>query len=230
MRNARKINEVIGSWLHYEFLCGREELFSEKYLSYPIGQYLRNKFSHDLKVEYPHPLLNRGGRGDKKRIDFAVVEEGEKIKVAIETKWVNGQSTASLISSIIKDIIRLELLSNAYKADCFMILAGKKRDMDLLFLDSKFSGAPGHENSRQLLPTVELPDPNALLRLYPTPKYREGLFKDVFSTYLGIEIAQSIKLRVTPRFPTTARAQQYVAIGWRVDSFKSDRRKTFIPE
>ena len=34
---SRRLTEGTGGWLQYEYQCNRSELFSEKYLSVPIG-------------------------------------------------------------------------------------------------------------------------------------------------------------------------------------------------
>lgn len=158
MKNARALVETIGSWLHFELLCGREELFSERYLSYPIGQFLSNRHGNALRAEYPHPILSeaRERRGDKPRIDFAVLDSEDNVEVAVETKWL-GASTqpvpGTLIPAVIRDILRLELLASHFDTAAFLIMAGRKRDFKRLFGSAAFAGHSDHPQSRELLPT-----------------------------------------------------------------------------
>src|SRR5262245_44980490 len=91
-------------------MCKREDLFSESYISYPIGQFLTAHYASSLKAEYPHPRLApfKTGRGDKPRVDFVVADEQNNIEIAIETKWLSSSTT--LVRDVIRDVIRLELL------------------------------------------------------------------------------------------------------------------------
>lgn len=95
MRPVRKLVEAINSWLDFEVMCKREGLFSECYMAYPIGQFLSAYYKHNLTAEYLHPILAplKAGRGDKPRIDFAVIDDNEQLVLAIETKWLSSSQT-----------------------------------------------------------------------------------------------------------------------------------------
>jgi len=54
----KNILEAISHWLNYEKICRKQNLFNEKYLSYPIGQFLQSRFTKGLRTEYRHPFLN----------------------------------------------------------------------------------------------------------------------------------------------------------------------------
>ena len=132
---ARKLLEATAAWLHFEKMCYREPLFGERYMSYPIGQFLNARFGNKVRSEHVHPALARviEGSGGKPKIDFAVVDDNEQMKIAIETKWVSGSST--LARDIVRDIIRLELLAHE-GAKALLVLAGCNRDMNYLFARS----------------------------------------------------------------------------------------------
>lgn len=231
MRNARGLVETVGSWLHFELLCGREELFSERYLSYPIGQFLSNIYGNRLRAEYPHPVLSRGRqrRGDKPRIDFAVVDNQDRIAVAVETKWL-GTSTQPIagvfIPAIVRDILRLELLASHFGAAAFLVVAGKKRDFRRLFESRQFMGHPRYPQSRELLPIEN--NNKRVLRIQPPPMYRQRLFEKAWSPFAGLEIPSGAVLQRTMPFPAVVTSQQYVVYGWRVTPLND--RQVFVPE
>ena len=122
---ARKLTVGIGSWLQFEYHCHRSELFSEKYLSVPIGQLLNAYYGPHVYAEIRHPVLAplAKGRGRRPEVDFAVLNPFPKFLIAIESKWASEQTTAD---SILWDLIRLELIAHASNAQAFFILAGKK--------------------------------------------------------------------------------------------------------
>ncbi|MFV2045167.1 MAG: hypothetical protein ACC700_18275, partial [Anaerolineales bacterium] len=133
MKIARKLAFGLGGWLQFEFACDRSGLFSEKYLTSAVGKLLRAEFGAEVRSEVNHPILAplMTGPGRRPQLDFAIQEPYPDISVAVETKW-HG-STSVKLEDIIWDLIRLELLVNAYGTDAFFILAGKKKKLDALF-------------------------------------------------------------------------------------------------
>ena len=53
----RRLAEGTSSWLLFEFHCQRGDLFSEKYLSVPVGQVLAGLYPGRVKAEENHPYL-----------------------------------------------------------------------------------------------------------------------------------------------------------------------------
>jgi hypothetical protein len=126
----RKISEGVSGWLLFEFHCFRGLLFSEKYLSYPIGQILNGITDFKTQAEINHPLSDTG-RGRPLQVDFVLLEN-KKWKYAIESKWI-GDSTISL-ASLVWDLIRLQnLFSNHPNIKCYLLLAGFEKKIETLF-------------------------------------------------------------------------------------------------
>jgi hypothetical protein len=80
---GRKLAEGVAGWMMHEFHCDRSELFSEKYLSVPIGQILSAEFGTKVYSEVDHPILSTMavGAGRRPQIDFAILDPYPKIKV-----------------------------------------------------------------------------------------------------------------------------------------------------
>ncbi len=92
MNIARKLAEGVAGWLFYEFHSRRYELFSEKYLTAPIGNILHGQFDRKVIAEYNHPILTQAKKtpGRPPQLDFVIVDKGN-ITVAVESKWI-GQT------------------------------------------------------------------------------------------------------------------------------------------
>src|SRR5262249_8205570 len=133
MNYARLLTEGVGSWLHFEYLCDRSGLFSEKYLAHPIGQILSARSANRTIAEYKHPVLAplAKGAGRRPEVDFVICESYPTISLAVESKWV-GQSEPS-VESILWDLIRLELIAHQEEARCFFVLGGKRSALETLF-------------------------------------------------------------------------------------------------
>jgi hypothetical protein len=231
MRNARGLIETIGSWLHFELLCGREELFNERYLSYPIGQFLSNRYGDRLRTEYPHSVLSQGRqrRGDKPRVDFAVVDSEDRVEVAVETKWLGSSVrpiASALIPAIVQDILRLEMLASRFDTAAFLVIAGRKQDFRRLFESRQFMGHADYSQSRELLPTED--NNQRVLRIHPPPAYRQRLFERAWAPFLGMPLPSGAVLMRTAPFPDVVTSRQYVVYGWRVTPLRD--RQVFVPE
>ncbi len=222
MHDIRQLVEATGVWLHFEYLCGRNVLFSESYLAYPIGQYLKARFGDHLYPEYVHPVLAslRSGRGDKPRIDFAVIDDTERIKFAVETKWLN--TSTSLTEQIIRDLVRLELLVDRYETTAVFVLAGQQRDLENMFTTAKFAPHPEHRNSRPLL-SIEPAHVGRTVWLNTRSLYRKELFKRALERFQGIPIYNGINITRTGPFPKDANLDHYVAYGWRINKRDNGR-------
>src|SRR5437016_5030056 len=129
MNLTRRLTEGVGAWLHFEYMCNRSGLFNERYLSSAVGQILSSVFGDRVHGEFDHPVLGplMKGRGRRPVIDYVYSDPYPTIKVAVETKWAGSSHTT--ISNVIWDLIRLEMIADAHKAECIFLLAGQRADL-----------------------------------------------------------------------------------------------------
>lgn len=119
---------AINFWINYERLCKRSALFSEKYLSVPIGEYLIGHYGKSAQIEHYYKYASGSGKNKVRGflIDYVVVEN-KKIKIAIETKWAQ---TKYNVDRIFKDLFRLSIVKHRNPdCECYFIMAGKKSDL-----------------------------------------------------------------------------------------------------
>ncbi|MCC4855097.1 hypothetical protein LMH78_04700 [Vibrio lentus] len=109
------LGKAILHWLSFQKLCGREMLFSEYYLSQPIGEFLLHHHSGTLASEVLHPNFKKTKdssenlKGRPRQIDFCLhSRDSGYMKVALELKWVGEFPTNK--QKVVDDIFRLELL------------------------------------------------------------------------------------------------------------------------
>lgn len=209
-KNLRKLVEAVGLWLQFERLCRRQELFSESYLCYPAGQFLQARYASQLRTEFEHPVLAplRTGRGDKPRVDFAVMGGEGTPTIAVETKWLN--SSSDLTVQTIRDLVRLELLAHEYGTQCLFLLAGTRRDLRSFVTQKHFLAHPEHANSRTLLPHEGRRE-SASLWLDTRTQYRHSLLKKSLERFKGIEIARAIVLHRIGPYPAEGVLNSYMA-------------------
>ncbi len=124
----KSLINAINFWINYERLCKRSVLFSEKYLSVPIGEYLISHYGKSAQIEHYYKYAS-GSLKNKVRgflIDYVVVEN-KKMKIAIETKWARTKYKAY---RIFRDLFRLSIVKHKNPdCKCYFIMAGKKRDL-----------------------------------------------------------------------------------------------------
>lgn len=232
MGNPRTIVEAIGYWLNFENACKRSELFNERYIAYPIGQFLMARYGHLVRSEYIHPILakNKEGKGAKPKIDFVVLKQKEKssddeaIELAIETKWCSKSNT--LVRDIIRDLVRLSLLIHHYDCSAYFILAGRKKDVDALFKHEKFTKLKGVASSKPILES----DPKLIastLRLINPPRFRIKLLNDALNPFQSMVIPCSIPTTKFGEYPKNIKNSQYAVFGWRLDKRNVN---TFLPK
>lgn len=224
---GRKLVNGVGGWLQFEFNCHRSEVFSEKYLSVPIGQILSSAYGTHAYAEFKHPLLAAMSKaaGRRPEIDFVVCDTYPKIKVAIETKWV-GQDGLRL-DSVIWDLLRLEMLCHHFKTEAWFVLGGKKKHIDAFMSTKSFRGKLKNGRTRPLL---KPPGGRGLaLRLHQPPPCRIPTLKRLFkSRELGeMEIPWRIAVRSAGCFPEECKASEYQVYAWEIRSVLN--RHTFKP-
>jgi hypothetical protein len=137
----RRLAEGTASWLAFEFICNRGDLFSEKQLVTPVGQILISNFgSHKsrIKTEVSHTVLKKQ-KGRPLQLDF-VLMENTAWKLAVETKWVAG--TMISLESIIWDLIRLELTAKQEGCPVYFVLAGFAKKIKQVLKNTHFIDGP----------------------------------------------------------------------------------------
>jgi hypothetical protein len=226
---SRRLTEGVGGWLQYEYHCNRSELFSEKYLSVPIGGILNSLYDRKVYAEAMHPVLApvATGSGRRPEIDFAVLDPYPEFKIAIESKWIGRRSVQ--IEAIIWDLIRLEMIAYECKARCFFVLGGQRRSLDRLFDSKTFTGPVRAKPStgRKILRT----DSNKIstLVLDSTFPNRTALLKRLFQNHQDTPMPCRILTRRSSPFPSVCQASQYQVYTWEVMS-KHSKRRTFLPK
>jgi len=224
MNLARALTEGVGSWLHFEYACDRSGLFSEKYLTPPIGQVLHARLGSRALAEHRHPVLAPLMRGSGRRpeVDFVVFGEYPRIKVAVESKWV-GDRTAS-VKAILWDLVRLEMIAHEDGAECFFVLGGKKLNLAALFSNAQFSGSVTPRR-RPLLETQH--NGQHKVHLVPVVPNRIAILRDIFADYQDWSFPHYIVARRSAPFPVPIPLSQYQVYTWKISS--PENRQTFKP-
>jgi hypothetical protein len=224
MDYAKVLTGGVGAWLQFEQACDRTGLFSEKYLTHPIGQILSARSGNKAFAEFKHPVLAplAKGVGRKPEIDFAVCDPYPKISIAVESKWI-GRSKPT-VQSVLWDLIRLELLAHHEGARCFFILGGKRSDIESLFALEAFSASSG-THKKPLLKH----NSNSLHKtnLVPTDPARIPTLKALFAAHLNMEFPHTIITRRSAPFPPDQKPNSFQVYTWEVMS--PARRDTFWP-
>jgi len=227
VRNPTEMVEAVACWLHFETRCLRDELFCEAYLAYPIGQFLHARYGNALRTEFAHPVLERHrnaagpGRGDKPRVDFAVVEQ-DQVAVAVETKWLSRSQ--HLAEDILADCIRLELLAAEHKAAAFLILAGQQARFAELVAKPSVQAKPGHPRSTALLPTPERGP--KVITLTTRSKHWERLYRRATARFPGVPLPERLLLSKAAFCAPGRRKVHCCVYGIQVESLPG--RTTFV--
>ena len=139
MKLTRRLVEGLGAWLQFEAHCNRRGLFSERYLSNPIGQILGAVYGSDVHAEEPHPALAGiwNGPGARPRLDF-VAFKSDHVVAAVESKWIGA--TRPSVRSVLWDLVRLALVAQHCDAQSTFLLGGRKRDLQRFFGTTAFLG------------------------------------------------------------------------------------------
>lgn len=223
MELARKLAEGTGAWLQYQYACHNSGLFSERFLAEPIGRILASTTTGRVIAEHPHPILAplAIGPGAKPCVDFVVQDPYPKVRVAVESKWL-GQTKPS-VSSIMWDLIRLEMIAHADGADCFFVLGGMKRSLDAYFLQSTFSAKHPHGPVLHAYKNFKLQ-----VTLTATVPHRIAIMKKLFEKYQDIAFPHKIIARRTDPFPLDCKSNQYQIYVWHISS--KGKREVFYPK
>ena len=207
MKNPRTILEALGFWLNFELSCKRQELFNERHMAYPIGQYLFARYGHGVRTEYVHPILasQNKGSGGKPKIDFVVINNSinNRIELAIETKWVSKSNT--LARDICRDLIRLSLLLDNNNCSSLLIISGKSDKIQQLFKKEELSFFPLADD-----------DNIGNFNIFGLYKQKDKFIISVLKSFNDVEIQNSISIKKIVRFNHDLRGSQYPVYGWRI--------------
>jgi hypothetical protein len=145
-KQCHDLVNAVGSYLEFQALCHRTELFSEKYLSQPIGEFLMQAHSGSLVAEHGHQLLNQNGmarRGRPNQVDFALISRDTRdVESVLETKWVIDRAYSKY--EIFADLLRLECFrEHGRHVRRFFLVAGTRTNFRKHFrkLQSNDEGA-----------------------------------------------------------------------------------------
>ena len=222
---VRKLSEGVGAWLHFEYLCRRDGLFSEHYLSVPVCQILSSALGDRIHSEFEHPVLAPAMKGSGRRpsIDFVYCAPHPTIRVAVETKWAGSSHTTP--ASIIWDLIRLELIAHHFKAKCIFLLAGRQSDLDALFADSDFAGPP---KTPSRCPILRVKSGGlSKLTIGANPHYRIPLLRSVLERCQNVAVPREILTQRAKPFPADCKNKNFQVYAWEVLS--AQKRAEFIP-
>lgn len=224
LKIERRLSEGIAGWLFFEEHCNKTGLFSERYLSFPIGQILSSVYGSNVHSEYIHPIISSfsKGRGAKPKVDFAVLDENKKPTLAIETKWI-GQSVPS-IQSVLWDIIRLESLAREYNTSCIFILGGRKKHLEEFFKNDDFTLknaiTPNPILSTKFLGLKSL----SIISTDPTVV---ELWRPLMLKWRDMKMPSKIGTQLFKPFPEVCKSDQFQIYSWRIFSYSN--KTIFIP-
>lgn len=215
-KHLKNILKAISYWLNFEKICRKEKLFNEKYLSYPMGQYLQSRFTKGLWTEYRHPFLNSKKVGSKPKIDFIIkgkIEGNECIKIAIETKWISESST--LLKDCLKDILRLALLAdNCSNISCYFIVCGRYSNwLSKIKNNKKFYYTKENGKHVNLL-NLGVPGHNTIRPSAPPKKFAKVIKTALSELDPKKDLPDTIRITYCGKYPENHLRKEYVAIGW----------------
>jgi hypothetical protein len=222
---AKLMTTGVGSWLGFESACDRSGLFSEKYLTTAIGQILAARTGNRAIAEWPHPMLAplQTGPGRRPEVDFVVRDQENRVILAVESKWA-GRTVPST-SSILWDLIRLELIANATGGRCLFVLGGTRQRLEAVFQEAAFSDANAQPHRRPMLRH----DNNVqhTMPLVPTVKKRIPMLKNLFGEHQNFDFPEKIVSRRTAPFPADPKPRHYQVYTWEI--LPATNRRTFRP-
>ncbi|WP_448702378.1 hypothetical protein ACFGVR_08500 [Mucilaginibacter sp. AW1-3] len=225
MNIERRLTEGVAGWLFFEDHCNKSGLFSERYMSFPIGQILNSVYGSHVHAEYIHPVLSQYslGRGAKPKIDFAVLNAQHQPELAIETKWI-GQTIPS-VESILWDLIRLETLSRQLNTNCIFMLGGRRKDLEVLFASEEFR-LKKSAHPRPILHDKYLG--LSSVSVMSTDPAVVNMWRPIMRKAQTMGVPTKIGTQLTKPFPIECKSDQFQVYCWKV--FKTANASVFIPK
>lgn len=215
----RKLAEGTSSWLLFEFHAKRGDLFSEKLLSVPVGQLLKEVFPGRIRAEVIHPFLTPiSSLGRPPQIDFVIQDDHDAFIAAIESKWI-GNTTVTF-KQILWDLIRLELLFHNAGCTSFFLVSGFSKKMQVAlgnthFLDPKSTNSNLITRKVRQVISLDLTNLNVDTKNY---------INDRLSKYKGLTIPQAMYFDVPHCYPREVINMTFQTFVWTVKSKKGTKR------
>lgn len=211
----------LSAWLAFEALCGRQKLFSERYLALPIAQILRQNVRGTVLAEHNHPLLRNPGPGRPPQVDYAIRRKGRVVHL-LETKWVG--SSGFTPSDLLWDCIRLELAAHHYRTDAYFLIAGSTKSIDGLIRSPSFHTPTSKKKSARLL-NIEGHGRYSFNFVSTKGTFRRPLYRRI-QTYPNATFAQSFICDTGIRRPLEAKDQKYTVLVWKIRPEMTHKRIT----
>jgi hypothetical protein len=221
---GRRLAEGVGAWLQYQAHCDNVGMFSERFLTEPIGAILSSWSKQRVLAEFKHPVLQKHSTGSGRRpeIDFVVCNDYPKIAVAVESKWLGA--TRPPVKSLMWDLIRLELLAKD-GAECYFLLGGTKRALDEYFERQDFRGPKGAAYAPLLRTDM---NQQYALNVTPQARHRIAMVRGLVDKYQEEQFPSRILTRRTSPFPSLCLSTQHQVYVWNVRSMP--KRAFFVPK
>lgn len=214
----RKLAEGTSSWLLFEFHCMRGDLFSEKYLTTPVGQILSGMFPGRVKAEVNHPYLNPIIlKGRPPQLDF-VISDNQDWKVAVETKWIIN--TPVTLAQIVWDLIRLELLAKNNRCTAYFIIAGFDKRIKEVLGKTHFYNADLKETNLITKKRVQ----TISLDLRKLDDVTKKFINEKLSRYKNITVPSKMNFTIPHSYPKESINLTFKTIVWRVNSIRNKHR------
>jgi hypothetical protein len=219
------LSEGLSSWLTFEHHAGREELFSERYLAFPIGQILQRCMSGKVTGESNHPVLTMPGKtGRPPQLDFIVTSADGKKVLAVESKWAANSGVS--IADVLWDCVRLELAAHYYECEAIFILAGTRKRIDAVLKSPSFSTKNARLESTYVLNlhgsgkhSVKI---NSFEGAYGLPLHK------ILRTYPQVSWPSELNCGSGTQVPRRASADSYTVVVWHISPAGNLKRRPFF--
>ncbi len=217
----RSISEGLASWLAFEYHCGRDGLFSERYLALPMAQLLSKNTAGTVIAEHNHPVLSiDGADGRSPQLDF-IIRENEKVTLAVETKWARPGIS---IRDVIWDCVRLELAAYHYSCEAIFVLAGARAKVDHLLASPSFNPTNRRGKPSQVLGLNGMGRYSVNIQ---SPKWAFGkALHRQLNVYPHVAYPRSFVCGQGTQVPKAASANTYTAAVWHIQPEARGKRFT----
>jgi len=225
--NPAHLAQAIVHWLEYQSICDRAALFSEAYLSQPLGEYSLSLGPQRFEPEFEYPAAYQGAARRKKAMDFAILGRNvantqNVVKHAIETKFATAKR--SFYQEVYDDLFRLLWFQpTREQAGCkrWLVIAGYQKNIHgEKLLGAKVQLKRGR-NQPQVLAFRGLlsTDLNNASRTKPVhganPQLRR-LWGEAANAFEQTELPDSITVRLAGRYPRKSRPADLCCYVWEV--------------
>jgi len=220
----RSISEGLASWLTFEQHCGRQELFSERYLALPIAQILANNVDGVIEAEHNHPVLTIKGRpGRPPQLDF-IIRNNDQVTLVVESKWAGASGLS--VRDVIWDCVRLELAAHHYKCDALFVLAGQRARVDALLMSRPFNPDTSRGNPSRVLGLNGSGRSSVNIQ---SPKRDFGsALHGLLKSYGTVAFPRSFVCGTGTQVPREAPANAFTAAVWHIRPELPGKRHTFF--